>query len=114
MLSGTVVADRLEEPGAVDTSSETATPKGKGKEQTESFDAKPRYIPYLSSHAPFPPTRPWVSTADTRRQLGERLRVLRDVDEVIWGLIGDLTRLNSAWELEDGFRKPENGDVEGT
>ena len=108
------MADRVEQPGAVDPPSERVTPKGKGKEKTESFDAKPRHIPYLSSHSPFPPTRSWVAANDTKMELGERLRVLRDVDEVVWGLVGELTRLSSAWEVEDALGQPENEDIEGT
>ena len=33
--------------------------------------------------------------------LDERLRVLREVDETIWGVIGELTALRSRWETEE-------------
>jgi E3 ubiquitin-protein ligase synoviolin len=40
----------------------------------------------------------------TQSALEERLKVLREVDEVVWGLVGDLSRLKSDWEeeAEDG------------
>ncbi|WVQ94559.1 hypothetical protein IAU59_001639 [Kwoniella sp. CBS 9459] len=34
----------------------------------------------------------------TVQSLEERLKVLREVDETIWGLVGELTKLKSAWE----------------
>lgn len=99
LLDGTAVADIVEqaEPQAA------VTENGKGKEKADSFDDPPRYIPYLSTPQPIltPRSRPWTADRDVRAGLGERLRVLRDVDEVVWSLVGTLTRLGSAWEAED-------------
>ena len=107
----------------------SSDPKGKGKaieapnnQHLESLDDAPKYIPYLASALPPPhpqiPARPWtdrnisinglgrdladrLSEAGAARGLEDRLRVLRDVDEVIWGLMGELTQVKSRWEAED-------------
>ncbi len=106
LQSGTVVADVVEQSGTTQPRSEAEvtslpnlTRKEKGKADT--FDAPPQYVPYMSIPQPLPRTRPWTPVGDTRAALGERLRVLRDVDEVVWGLVAELTRLGSAWESED-------------
>lgn len=38
---------------------------------------------------------------ETRGALEDRLRVLQEVDEVVWGLVGELSRVKSGWERED-------------
>nr|ODN85627.1 hypothetical protein L203_04877 [Cryptococcus depauperatus CBS 7841] len=38
-----------------------------------------------------------------RKGLEKRLELLARVDEQIWGLIGELTRLKSKWEMQDGL-----------
>ncbi len=101
LLSGAVVADVVKQPGVTEAPSEKAPPNGKGKEMADSFNEPPRYIPYLSTRQPSSGPRPWIGVGDTRAALGERLRVLRDVDQVVWGLVVELTRLSSAWEAED-------------
>lgn len=64
--------------------------------------------PKLDSSAAYaPPFENWTQrierTSDgTRRGLDERLKLLGQVDERIWGLVGELTRLRSEWEAEDG------------
>ena len=85
----------------------------------ESLEDPPRVVPYLSNVLPPPHPQPpfrlsrtenerrkeWVNGQehgqDTRVALGDRLRALREVDEVVWGLVGDLTRMKSRWEVED-------------
>lgn len=107
LLSRVVVADVVKQSGADDPSDESVTLKEKGKEKEKekageaSFDEPPRYLPYLSTAAPIPRQRPWTAVNGTQAALGERLRVLRDVDEAVWGLVGELTRLSSVWEAED-------------
>lgn len=84
-----------------------ANGKGKGKEispTVSSFDASPTHIPYLTSTSVLPhphqhPAGAWTEEG-TRLALDERLKMLRDVDEVVWGLVGELTRMRSAWEVE--------------
>lgn len=60
-----------------------------------------------SSTAYTPPFENWTrgierTSEGTRRGLDERLKLLGQVDERIWGLVGELTRLRSEWEAEDG------------
>ncbi|OCF32381.1 hypothetical protein I316_06051 [Kwoniella heveanensis BCC8398] len=82
------------------------------------WEATPTHIPRLSNITPsFLPAastapgssssglpRPADTTFDisavdrTVQSLEERLRVLREVDETIWGLVGELTKLKSSWE----------------
>ena len=89
------------------TSSEA---KGKGKATEAKISPSPTYFtPFLTpgwvSHSSNVP-KPWASArtdsgGDVRSALDERLKVLRDVDEVVWGLIGELSRVKSQWETED-------------
>jgi E3 ubiquitin-protein ligase synoviolin len=98
------------------------TEKGKGKERDISpLDEEAKYIPYLAASAPLRAglgDRPgsWTSTpsdADgTRTALVERIRLLRDVDESVWRLVGELSRVKSAWEVEDGITR-SGGEGEG-
>ncbi|WVF67065.1 hypothetical protein IAT40_001809 [Kwoniella sp. CBS 6097] len=46
----------------------------------------------------------------TVQSLEERLKVLREVDETIWGLVGELTKLKSSWE-KPGTSSPEMGGI---
>ncbi|WVR04137.1 hypothetical protein IAU60_001136 [Kwoniella sp. DSM 27419] len=91
--------------------------KGKGKERDDGattptaaeispdqWDSKPthfaRLAPQTSSFLANgrPGDGNLASDADsTVQSLDERLRVLREVDETIWGLIGELTKLRSSW-----------------
>jgi E3 ubiquitin-protein ligase synoviolin len=43
-----------------------------------------------------------TTLAETRDALEERLRLLREVDEVVWGLVGELSSLQSGWAREEG------------
>jgi E3 ubiquitin-protein ligase synoviolin len=45
-----------------------------------------------------------------RAALEERLAALRGVDEVVWSLVGELSRLKSAWEVEDGKERDSEAD----
>lgn len=108
-------------------SSFAAVDKGKGKAveptvepetaSTVPFDAPPTHRAYLAPASPFPniSLASLASTAATRdpsllpstpeavrAALNERLGVLREVDDVVWQLVGELSRLKSAWEVEDG------------
>lgn len=86
-------------------------------------EGKPRVVPFLTSNLPPPHPQTAASTfdnlldgvkkvsrqgetawegKDARRGLEDRLRVLRDVDEVLWGLMGELVKVKSRWEAEDG------------
>lgn len=118
--------------------------KGKGKEKEQASASSingdtrkptaPAHIPYLTPVL-LPPPHPQPPSTSLQRTWGaqptvnmgagaldERLRVLREVDEVIWGLVGDLTRLQSQWEVEtqspssDGSShvQPRSPGVEGT
>ncbi|WVQ83464.1 hypothetical protein IAT38_005605 [Cryptococcus sp. DSM 104549] len=107
-------------------------------EALDEWDAIPRSRAYLSSpnshtsHVPLSDTpaarsRPqptagsleaWAKTAGrnveqtpagTREALQERVRVLSEMDERIWGLVGDLMGLKSEWEAEDGVGVPREG-----
>ena len=103
--------------------SNTST-KGKERATAERFDDPPRVFPFLSNSlpAPHPVTVPWtnpirrgpssggrkwdpdhstIGVDGLQSAVGERLKVLRDVDEVIWGLVGELTRLKSEWDTND-------------
>ncbi|WWD16854.1 hypothetical protein CI109_101286 [Kwoniella shandongensis] len=107
------------------TSSSVTEPssKGKGKEKEQvgdDWDRKPTHLPRLSpvgaavvqnQQDPLVTTRiPHLvrgglemTPEGTRRGLEDRLRVLREVDETLWGLVGELMRVKSAWEGEDGI-----------
>jgi hypothetical protein len=43
-----------------------------------------------------------------RAALDERIAALRGVDEVVWSLVAELSRLKSAWEVEDGVERRED------
>lgn len=96
-------------------------------------DPTPRVIPYLTSGLPAPHPqsngiegavrnfrdiaagvglrRDWYAH-DTSRGLDERLKVLRDFDEALWGLMADLTSVKSRWELEDRQRGGGSHELE--
>ncbi|RXK38218.1 hypothetical protein M231_04502 [Tremella mesenterica] len=110
-------------PFAVNTasdnpSSDTASPKGKQRAIPDDWDAQPLHIPLLSPLSSQPLIRPTTSwgrhPVNVREALDDRLRLLRDVDEVVWGLIGELSRAKSAWEGEDqGVSSDNNGSGTG-
>ncbi|KAK8861245.1 hypothetical protein IAR55_002064 [Kwoniella newhampshirensis] len=113
--------------------------KGKGNEKdtlADEWNAKPTHLPRLST-----PVRTARAHSDqsevstripglgrgvlemtpegTRRGLDDRLKVLREVDETLWGLVGELMRLKSGWEEEDravsgakGAEMTDDGDVD--
>jgi E3 ubiquitin-protein ligase synoviolin len=37
-----------------------------------------------------------------RTALADRIRLLRDVDDSVWQLVSELSRVKSEWEAEDG------------
>lgn len=97
-----------------DPSAESSNGKGKQKEENEDasataddFAAPLRATPFLSA-----PGDPGIqSTIDWNRAprssqasdeaVEDRLRVLRDVDQRIWALVAELTRVQSAWASSD-------------
>ncbi|ORY27651.1 hypothetical protein BCR39DRAFT_537671 [Naematelia encephala] len=90
------------------TTSGTISTDSKGKAPevvAETLETQPLHTPYLSSNIPThgaSPSASWKTVENgSRDSIEDRLRVLRDVDEVLWGLVGDLTRAKSAWEAED-------------
>ena len=106
LLPASSKVDAVEHMNETEQSEEILHTKGKGKEKENVgvLDGPPRYLPYLTnqhniSQRSFRP--PWVDAGDPRAVLNERLRVLRDVDEIVWDLVGELTRLGSAWDVED-------------
>jgi E3 ubiquitin-protein ligase synoviolin len=75
--------------------------RDKGKQRAipiETISDPPKVIPYLTSG--LQPSRSWAVTGEEGIRMGleERVRVLREVDEVIWGVVGELTRLGSLWD----------------
>jgi len=101
--------------------------KGKGRAAPEdleeekkepSFDDAPTHRAFLTpsslSGLAFPTSAGGPATAAAplprtpeaaRAALEERLAALRGVDEVVWSLVGELSRLKSAWEVEDGVER---------
>ena len=103
--------------------------KGKGKAKAEeSWDDPPTFMPFLSTPSLDPvfprvprettplssafgnlnglSSPPWSAGSRRDGQAGapaleERLQALRQVDDVIWGLVGELTMLKSRWEAVD-------------
>lgn len=59
---------------------------------------RPGYEPLISHPMAFG-NGGQASLGDTQLALEERLRVLREVDEMVWGLIGELTRVQSGWPV---------------
>ncbi|KAK6907066.1 hypothetical protein I204_00133 [Kwoniella mangroviensis CBS 8886] len=57
------------------------------------------------------------SSVTAAGSLEERIQVLRKVDETIWGLVGELTRLQSSWQAEreglDSISDKEEGSGPG-
>lgn len=117
---------------------EPSQPASSTAKEKESLEDKPRVTPYLTSDLPPPHPQSNMSnlrsvtdgigrlskseassggTSDgtnwhdqgTRRGLEERLKVLRDVDEVLWGLMGELVQVKSRWEAEDGQVREDVG-----
>ncbi|TXT10974.1 hypothetical protein VHUM_01725 [Vanrija humicola] len=84
--------------------------KGKATaDKDTSFDAAPTHRPFLTPVSLPPPHLAVPRTPEAaRRALDERLAALRDVDQVVWGLVGELSRLKSAWEVEDGAGTSES------
>lgn len=83
--------------------------KGKGKAHPDAFDAPATHPVYLSPHNLPPPHTGAPRTADAARHaLDQRLEALRDVDHVVWSLVGELSRLRSAWEVEDANVQPQS------
>ncbi|ORX36259.1 hypothetical protein BD324DRAFT_580854 [Kockovaella imperatae] len=97
--------------------------KGKGRAEgpEETWDDAPKYTPYLSD--PMDTERMWTRSSRLSPALSnvlsgepgsafpnesgpgisaveERLRTLRQVDNAIWGLVGELTRLKTKWDEE--------------
>lgn len=95
--------------GGAGTAGGSGIDKGKGKMpirgDVDAFDAPVTHKVFLTPQS-VPPPHTGVSTSRSpeaaRVALDERLRALRDVDHVVWGLVGELSRLRSAWEVEDG------------
>lgn len=99
---------------AVEPAPAVAAPAAAAVPRDTSFDAVPTHHAYLTPVSLPPPHLPQVAagqsvvravpqtTETTRRALDERLAALRDIDQVVWGLVGEMSRLKSAWELEDG------------
>lgn len=108
-----------------------AADKGKGKavgqepEQPQpapvSFDAPPTHRAFITPASPFGAFAPHASASNSlprtpeaaRAALDERLRALRGVDEVVWSLVGELSRLKSAWEAEDGVEQSQSQGQQG-
>jgi E3 ubiquitin-protein ligase synoviolin len=40
--------------------------------------------------------------AHEQRGRADRIRLLRDVDDSVWQLVSELSRVKSEWEAEDG------------
>ncbi|WWC87630.1 uncharacterized protein L201_002520 [Kwoniella dendrophila CBS 6074] len=91
--------------------------KGKGKEREVSveepvvqnlddWETLPTVRPRLTSSSELFLSQPPLSTISTEdgtiASIDERLRVLREVDETIWGLVGELTKLKSSWQASQG------------
>jgi E3 ubiquitin-protein ligase synoviolin len=115
--------DKVDAP-SIDPNAQSATTDhqiGEGKGKSKAIDPSDghqadqpetaRYTPFLTpAHAPLANSnRPWLQASnnaqvdlDPEGSLDERIRALRQVDEVVWGLISDLTRLKSKWESEGG------------
>lgn len=128
---GLEMRGRSPEPSIRLTPTTTSLEKGKGKAPADvnPLDEEPSAIPYLtlpgSDLLSLPASLGSRSSEITRegadRAIEERLRVLRDVDEVVWGLVGELTRVQSGWvggEEDDrdlGVREEGQGerDVSG-
>jgi len=118
---------------------EPSLPASSTAKEKESLEDKPRVTPYLTCDLPPPHPQSNMSNLrsvtdgissrlskseassggasggtnwhdqETRRGLEERLKVLRDVDEVLWGLMGELVQVKSRWEAEDGQVKEDVG-----
>lgn len=87
------------------------TPSSKGKEkeipsssaQADDFGTSSHAIPYLSSpgllgaHVPTDWSRVPQSVEEADAALGDRLRVLREVDQTVWALVSELTRMRQGW-----------------
>lgn len=99
--------------------------KGKEKEeypsphsvtQGDHLGAPSRSIPYLSSPGPSDLRQPtdWSrvpqSVQEADAALEERLRVLREVDQSVWALVSELTRMRQGWT---GAPPPDEGGTAG-
>lgn len=95
--------------------------KGKAKEEVDPMDEVPTVNAYLTQSGsdllPSPTERSSgrrreifggcqpTTFVETQDALESRLKVLREVDEVVWALVGELSRVKSGWEREaDGDR----------
>ncbi|BEJ13156.1 hypothetical protein CspHIS471_0303300 [Cutaneotrichosporon sp. HIS471] len=80
--------------------------KGKGRARdSDAFDTPATHRVMLTPHALPPPHSGIARTPEAAHAaLDLRLKALRDVDEVVWSLVGELSRLRSAWEAEDEMR----------
>ncbi|WWC59874.1 uncharacterized protein I303_102436 [Kwoniella dejecticola CBS 10117] len=105
---------------ASSSSSALSTGKGKGKEvisdngdhglsgndsvNLDDWETLPAELPRLTHSSSDLLIHPrgfgLRSASESGDELGERLKVLREVDETIWGLIGELTRLQSTWHAQ--------------
>lgn len=99
------------------TQSQSIKGKEKEKEQSSASTPSPAYhTPYLtplvrSSPHPHPGAigarRPWSKSAAAREGVDERLKTLKAVDDTIWGLVEELTRMKSLLEMDT------EGEAEG-
>lgn len=92
--------------------------KGKGKAKATGSGPEPgplggdvpKHVPYLtapaSSLGTTAPRKSWASMPTSRQgartALADRIRLLRDVDDSVWQLVSELSRVKSEWEAEDG------------
>jgi E3 ubiquitin-protein ligase synoviolin len=90
-----------------------ASDKGKARAvDPDAFDAPATHRVLLTPHALPPPHTGVTRTPEAARAaLDARLRALRDVDEVVWSLVGELSRLRSAWEAEDEGARSERRET---
>ncbi|RSH94287.1 E3 ubiquitin-protein ligase hrd1 [Saitozyma podzolica] len=100
-----------------DEASAEGSGKGKGKAKATGFGPEPgplegdlpKHVPYLtaptSTLGTTAPRKSWTSMPTSREgartALAERIRLLRNVDDSVWQLVSELSRVKSEWEAED-------------
>jgi E3 ubiquitin-protein ligase synoviolin len=101
-----------------DEASAEGSGKGKGKAKATGLGPEPgplegdlpKHVPYLtaptSTLGTTAPRKSWTSMPTSREgartALADRIRLLRDVDDSVWQLVSELSRVKSEWEAEDG------------